>query len=313
MSRALRTTIYYAIFLAASVAVHAVVILGPRRMPTRQEVKDFVKEVDLQLAALQPPPPPPTPGEPPKFKEAPKKEETQPEPEPPKKEEAPKEETKPEPAPKEPEPAKEEKKPEPAKAPEARPAIASLDQYRKFLARSMPADASDRTYVPKIRFGDNSDKENREIMRYFGMELIAYPKGQDYYVYIDPEQNLYSKSSEFGYLKNFSNRVIFRSSPYFDAIRREAAKRVGVSEEELSVAQLMKAGSALYLAWKENEAAKAAGVGIEQVAEFEASFVRTPFGAWIVRLDRLTTTEGRVVAIDDFEWRQMTEPKGGGR
>lgn len=313
----MKTLLYWAVFVLASASIHLLVIWGPKRMPTAKQVTDLVKEVDLQLAALQPappppPPPPPTPGEPPKFKETtkkdePKKEAPEPEPIPESKPEEPrKEETKPEAG----------TQPEPRPAPEKKPddaskaAIADLAQYRKFLAKSMPADLSERSYVPKIRFSDNSDRDNREIMKYFGMELIAYPKDQSYYVYIDPEQNLYSKSSEFGYLKNFSNRVIFRSSPYFDAIRREAAKRIGVAEDALSIAQLLKAGSALYLAWKENEAAKAAGCAIDDVAEFEASFAKTPFGVWIVRLDRFTTLDGRTITVDDFEWKQV---KGGGR
>jgi hypothetical protein len=137
------------------------------------------------------------------------------------------------------------------------------------------------------------------------MELIAYPKSMKFYVYIDPDQDLYSKSTDFAYVRNFSNRVIFRASPFFERLRREAARRVGVGPDDLYVAQLLKPSSAAYVAWKEHEAARRAGLKLEDVDVCEASFARTPFGAWIVRIDALQLRDGRRVKVQDFEWARV--------
>lgn len=200
--------------------------------------------------------------------------------------------------------------PSPVASPAPRAAVSTLSEYRTYLAKELPASA-DYAYVPKIRFGDCTADENRAISRYFGMELIAYPENQKFYVYIDPDQSLFSKSSDFEYMKNFSNRVIYRSSPFFDALGREAEKRHGLAANTLVVAQLLKPSSAGYFAWKEVESARRAGVKIEDVVLCEAAFARTPFGAWIVKVETLVLKDGSRRAVEDFEWARVTT--GGGR
>jgi hypothetical protein len=190
----------------------------------------------------------------------------------------------------------------PAKNPEG---ITTLKSYRQFLAREMKAGTREGQYLPHLRFADNLEKENREITRYFGMELIAYPKDRKFYIYIDPDQGLFSRSSDFTYLHNFSSRAIFRTSPYFDGLRAEAAKRVGVPADSLVVAQLLKPSSASYIGWKESECAKRAGVGLEEVEACDARFARTPFGIWIVKIERLLLKDGRTLAVEDFEWTKV--------
>ena len=166
-------------------------------------------------------------------------------------------------------------------------------------------------YVPHLRFSDNSTQENKEITRYFGMELIAYPKNQKFYVYISPDQDVFSRSNDFSYIHNFSSRTIFRSSPYFDALRAEAAKRVGVPAESLVVAQLLKPASAAYIGWKESECARRAGVTLDTVEACDATFAKTPFGVWIVRIDRLVLKDGRTLSVEDFEWGRVAPAAGG--
>jgi hypothetical protein len=189
--------------------------------------------------------------------------------------------------------------------------ISTTQEYRQFLAREMRSGATEGQYVPNLRFGDNKAQENREIMRYFGMELIAYPKNQKFYVYIDPEQGLYSRSNDFSYIRNFSSRAIFRNSPYFDALRAEAARRVSVEPQSLVVAQLLKPSSAAYIGWKEAECARKAGVVLEEVEACEATFVKSPFGLWIVRIDRLLMKDGRALPVRDFEWTRVSGAAGG--
>ena len=196
----------------------------------------------------------------------------------------------------------------PAKNPEG---ITTLKSYRQFLAREMKGGTREGQYLPHLRFADNLEKENREITRYFGMELIAYPKDRKFYVYIDPDQGLFSRSSDFTYLHNFSSRAIFRTSPYFDGLRAEAARRVGVPAESLVVAQLLKPSSASYIGWKESECAKRAGVGLEEVEACDARFVKSPFGIWIVRIERLLLKDGRALPVEDFEWAKVSSTGGG--
>jgi hypothetical protein len=207
--------------------------------------------------------------------------------------------------------------PKPQEAPEAPPKggageISTVGDYRRFLSREMKAGAAEGQYVPNLRFGDNKPEDSREIMRYFGMELIAYPKDQKFYVYIEPEQGLFSRSNDFSYIRNFSTRVIFRTSPYFDSLRTEAARRAGVDASSLVVAQLLKPSSAAYIGWKERECAKRAGVVLEDVDACEATFVKSPFGAWIVRIDRLLLRNGQSAVVQDFEWARVSNGKGGG-
>lgn len=298
MIRAARALVYYAFFAAISLAVHAALLWPKERIPDRKQVLDLARKIQLDLrelealAAPEPPPPveekkpEPPPPEPAKFKETAKPEEKNPEP-----------------APAAPEPPPPPAEAKPAPTP---PELARLEDYRRFLAREMKEEGGEGRYVPKMRFTDNSDDENRQIMRYFGMELIAYPKDQKFYVYIDPDQNLYSRSNEFEYIRNFSNRAIFRSSPYFDGLRREAARRAGVAPDGLVVAQLLKPASASYVAWKQAEAARRGGVALEDVEACEASFARAPFGAWIVRIEALVLKDGRKVPVRDFEWAKVS-------
>jgi len=189
--------------------------------------------------------------------------------------------------------------------------ISTLKDYRKFLAREMKPGPAEGQYVPHLRFSDNSTQENKEITRYFGMELIAYPKNQKFYVYISPDQDVFSRSNDFSYIHNFSSRTIFRSSPYFDALRAEAAKRVGVPAESLVVAQLLKPASAAYIGWKESECARRAGVTLDTVEACDATFAKTPFGVWIVRIDRLVLKDGRTLSVEDFEWGRVAPAAGG--
>ena len=191
--------------------------------------------------------------------------------------------------------------------------IATLKDYRKFLAREMKPGSSDGAYVPHLRFGDNTAEQNREITRYFGMEIIAYPKNQKFYVYISPDQDVFSRSNDFSYIHNFSSRAIFRSSPYFDGLRAEAAKRVGVSADSLVLAQLLKPSSATYIGWKEAECARRAGVALSTVEACDATFAKTAFGVWIVRIDRLVLKDGRTLAVEDFEWARVGSSAGGDR
>lgn len=309
MIRTAKALAYYGIFGAMAFTVHAALLWPRDRVPDRQQVLDLARQIKLDLAQLEKvaapePPAPPPPAEeakvePVKFKETTKVEAKNPEPAPASAAEVPE--------PKPPEPAPAEEKPAPAPGPKAE--LTSLQDYRRFLAREMKEEGGAGAYVPKIRFGDNTAEENRLIMRYFGMELIAYPKSQKFYVYIDPDQNLYSRSNEFDYIRNFSNRVIFRSSPYFDTLRREAARRVGADPETLVVAQLLKPASSSYVAWKQAEVARRAGVAVEDVDLCEAAFARTAFGAWIVKVEAIVLKDGRRRPVEDFEWAKVS---GGG-
>jgi hypothetical protein len=213
-------------------------------------------------------------------------------------------------------PAKAREKEEPPAGSESRgnaDSISTKKDYRQFLAREMKSGAPEGQYVPNLRFGDNKAQENREIMRYFGMELIAYPRNQKFYVYIDPDQGLFSRSSDFAFIRNFSSRAIFRTSPYFDALRAEAARKVDVPADSLVVAQLLKPSSAAYIGWKEAECARRAGVPLDGVEACDATFVKTAFGIWIVRIDRLLLKDGRTLAVDDFEWTKVASNSGGER
>jgi hypothetical protein len=54
------------------------------------------------------------------------------------------------------------------------------------------------------------------------------------------------------------------------------------------------------------------GVVLEDVDACEATFVKSPFGAWIVRIDRLLLRNGQSAVVQDFEWARVSNGKGGG-
>jgi hypothetical protein len=289
MRTGLRLLVVYLFFALVSGALHLGAIRG------------FRKDAPRETAAVTPPPTiavqmvdEPTPAPPPRYRETREEREEDPVPE----------ESLPEP---EPEP---ELEPEPEPEPERKPEIESLREYREYLAREMPPPGAMDDYIPKIHFGENSARENVEIMAYFGMEVIAYPPGQNYYVYIEPRENIFRRNTDIDYLENYSNRVIFRTSPWFRSLKEKAAGEVGVSPGGLVIAQLLKPATANYIAWKQGAAAKAAGVSLGEVDGCDAQFVRAGIGVWIVRIDSLRLRDGRVLRVDDPEWAKIS---GGGR
>ena len=77
------------------------------------------------------------------------------------------------------------------------------------------------------------------------------------------------------------------------------------------MAQLLKPSSAAYIGWKQAECARRAGVALDAVEACDATFVKTPFGVWIVRIDRLVLKDGRTLAVEDFEWARVAPAAGG--
>ena len=211
-----------------------------------------------------------------------------------------------------------EPEPEPELEPESEPdpgnlsekAIHSIQEYRRYLEKEMPPPGGKDAYIPKIHFGSNPSQENLEIMEYFGMEVIAYPPGQNYYIYIEPRTELFRKNTDIEYLDNYSNRVIFRSSPWFKRLKGRAAEEVGVSAKQLVIAQLLRPSTAHYIAWKQKQAAALAGVSLEEVDACEARFVRAGIGVWIVRVETVRLRKGGKISVLDEEWARVS---GGGR
>lgn len=285
----MKTLFTYLLFGGLSAGLHAWLLLGNRAASPPAPETPPAAVLTVETAAVPVPEPEPTPEPTPEPKE---------DPTPPLFREAEQED----PEVKTPDRSEKEttKEPEPR---EEKP-VAKLSDYRAYLEREMPKGGTSYPYVPKIRFGDNTETENREIMRYFGMELIAYPKDRSYYVYLDPAQGLASKSTDFEYLKNFSNRVIFRESAFFRSLRDLAAKTAGVAPEELVVAQLLKSATARYIEWKQKSAAEAAKIALEEVVTCEATFVRIPTGVWIARIDAMILKDGRRIEARDPEWEK---------
>ncbi len=203
-----------------------------------------------------------------------------------------------------------EPEPEPELKNHAEKSINSIREYRRYLAKEMPPPGGKDPYIPKIHFGSNPNQENLEIMEYFGMEVIAYPPGQNYYIYIEPKNALFRKNTDIEYLDNYSNRVIFRSSPWFERLKEQAAEEVGVSAKKLVIAQLLRPSTAHYIAWKQKQAAALAGVSLEEVDACEARFVRSGMGIWIVRIESVRLRTGGAISVLDEEWARVS---GGGR
>jgi hypothetical protein len=199
-----------------------------------------------------------------------------------------------------------EPEPEPDPGNLSEKAIHSIQEYRRYLAKELPPPGGKDAYIPKIHFGSNPNQENLEIMEYFGMEVIAYPPGQNYYIYIEPRTELFRKNTDIEYLDNYSNRVIFRSSPWFKRLKGRAAEEVGVSARQLVIAQLLRPSTAHYIAWKQKQAAALAGVSLEEVDACEARFVRAGIGVWIVRIESVRLRKGGKISVLDEEWARVS-------
>jgi hypothetical protein len=46
-------------------------------------------------------------------------------------------------------------------------------------------------------------------------------------------------------------------------------------------------------------------VALDTVDACDATFAKTSFGVWIVRIDRLVLKDGRTLPVEDFEWARI--------
>ena len=143
----------------------------------------------------------------------------------------------------------------------------------------------------------------RAVSRFFGMPLIAYPKGAaqpGYAIVIDEETGTCRYTRDFDFSR-YSNRVKDRSNveEYARLVRR--AKSHLAIPDELAIVSLVPAEADAYFAAKQMEAVRAAGLSVDDIDRTEGRYARDLRGQYLLIIDRVVTRQGKRVQVDDRE------------
>ena len=143
----------------------------------------------------------------------------------------------------------------------------------------------------------------RAVSRFFGMPLIAYPKGEakpGYAIVIDEETGACRYTRDFDFSR-YSNRVKDRSNveKYAQLVRR--AKSHLAIPDELAIVSLVPAEADAYFAAKQMEALRAASLSVDDIDRTEGHYARDLQGQYLLIIDRVVTRQGKRVQVDDRE------------
>jgi len=173
------------------------------------------------------------------------------------------------------------------------------EQYRRKLLVNFKPDWQK---VPDLIVIADS-RTQQEVSRFFGMTLIAYPKGTDkpdYVILIEEDSNTCKFTRDFDFSR-FSNRVKDRSNvPEYKRLVRLAKKRLALPEE-LAIVSLVPAAADAYFAAKQMQAAKLAGLQADGVVRTEGHYALDRQDRYCLIIDRVITSDGREIHIDDPE------------
>jgi len=152
--------------------------------------------------------------------------------------------------------------------------------YREALLRDFDPDW---TAIPDLVVRADPETQ-REVSRFFGMKLIAYPKGQEhpsYVVVIDEESGGFEYTREFDFTK-YSNRAKDRSNlPEYAGLARRIKSRLGLPEE-LAVVSIVPAAVDRYFAAEQCAAVARAGLKLQDVRETQGRYVKQHGGYRLV-------------------------------
>lgn len=186
---------------------------------------------------------------------------------------------------------------------ELRRKLESLDDWERF-ARASARERLDATRVPQLRFaGDKSESEFLELMKFYGMELIVYPPAtRRFLAVVDLASGEIGRVADpRAFLGRFSNRGIEQRGSYWRAVAERVGKLFGARPDDLVVQAVLPERTAAYLAWKEVEVCRKAGLDPAAVRACFGSYQKTSRGTWIVRIGEVETFDGRRVVVRDFE------------
>ncbi|HVY61225.1 MAG TPA: hypothetical protein VHF22_06195, partial [Planctomycetota bacterium] len=117
--------------------------------------------------------------------------------------------------------------------------------------------------------------------------------------------NQFEKSTEFGYLNVFSNRMLVESGPICQEILRKTCLQLQAAPETMTMAFLLPHKTANYFAWKELGVCRNAGVDAAQAKAVVARFIRAGenLDKFNLFIEEVITKDGRTITCGEAENR----------
>jgi hypothetical protein len=168
-------------------------------------------------------------------------------------------------------------------------------------------DATDGEVLPTFVPASYSRAELQDIVRFFQMKIIAYDPGRErkFFVEVDPDGNTMKRRVDFEtFAKTMGNRGLLVNRVLPDVVQR-LVKEQDLPAESVVLNAMFSAGAARYLADKETQACKAAGLEPKQVTTCHGAFRKAASGSWVIVIDRLELVDGREMAVKDAELAQL--------
>lgn len=238
---------------------------------------------------------------------------------------------KPEPEVKEPKPEVSEPKPEvKEKSPEKKvtkvnsaadlqKAVNDLSRENKSTVKTGMTASDYKTYLKQQNIGkvkgDQAPQllqawrdlsEQMEVHRYFGLKVVALnpsnPQSVTEVLGFGTGEVSWQRIEKFNW-PSFSNRIDERTSPYFEELRTRMVKAGAIGTDSI-LCSVAPASADSYFRYKQLENIRRAGFKPEQVQSVLARYRRTDFG-WIMEVNELHMTDGRLVPVQDFEVSEL--------
>jgi hypothetical protein len=139
------------------------------------------------------------------------------------------------------------------------------------------------------------------------MKIIAYDPGRErkFFVEVDPDGKSMKRRVDFeAFAKTMGNRGLLVNRVLPDVVQR-LVKEQDLPADRVVLNAMFSSGAARYLADKEIQACKTAGLEPKQVTTCHGAFRKTTSGSWVIVIDRLELADGREVTVKDAELSQL--------
>lgn len=180
----------------------------------------------------------------------------------------------------------------------------SKGDYRLFLRRLKlgSVNLADSTDF-KIAWRD--DEELLSVHKYFRMKILAYELANEKKV-VELESNAFGDS--FQRINDFDKSVYSsvkrpRKEPYFEPLMQKINKQSYLEQPQL--VSLTPTGIERYFTFKLQQAIILNQYEKNEVKRGMASFHKTSFGSWILKVEYLELNSGKVVPVQDFEVQKI--------
>jgi hypothetical protein len=175
--------------------------------------------------------------------------------------------------------------------------LEQLDDWERYqiAARRENIDADK---LPVLDLPERSPGEFLELLKFYGMEVVCYPKDGRFLVQVDPRTGAMQRITDRkAFMARFASRGIEQRGARRTRLAEQVASRFEAGVPEMQVWLLMPQRTAHYFAWKQLEALRRAGLDPEEVATCYGRYERTVRGTWVVEIGQVAMMSGRRISI----------------